>query len=176
MAEVNSPGLSVVQVKALIDQALAAAATGVTQAQVNSTVSSAIGALAIPQPASAAPPAVADASAKGTQDTLYALANHTHASKVRKVRAQTAADGTLTWTFNPAFASGVVPIVIASAQAAPGVTDVINVQTIGDPTNTSCQLLVNRTQRSAVALLGLTILSVPSNPGATLINAIAFEP
>lgn len=175
MAEVDNPGISLPQVQELIAQALAAAGV-VSQSQVNSTVSSAISALAIPQPASSAPPAVADASAKGTQDTIYALANHTHASKVRKVRVQTATDDTLTWTFNPPFSAGVTPIVLAVAEAAAGVTDVINAQVVDTPSNTSCKILVNRTQRSAVALLGLTILSVPSSAGATWVHAVALEP
>lgn len=175
MADVNNPGLSAAEVQALIQQALSGISGGVTQSQVNNTVSSAISALSIPQPATAAPPSVADSSVLGTS-SLYALANHTHASKVRKIRMQTAADGSLTWTFSPPFAAGVTPIVLAVAEAASGVTDVINAQVVDTPTNTGCKLLVNRTQRSAVALLGLTILSVPSSPGVTWVHAVALEP
>lgn len=134
-----------------------------------------IAGLNIPQPATAMPPSVADTGAKGNS-ALYALADHTHASKVRKVRIQTAADGTYNWTFTPPFANGVTPIVLAVAEAAAGVTDVINAQVVDAPTNTACKLLVNRTQRSVAALLGLTILSVPASPGVTWVHAIALEP
>lgn len=147
---------------------------GISPAAAQAMVDAAVNALSIPQPASTVPPSVADSGAAGSA-VPYARADHTHASKVRKVRMQTAADGTLTWTFSPAFSAGVTPIVIAVAEAANGVTDVINVQVVDTPTNTACKLLVNRTQRSVVALLGLTILSVPSSPGVTWVHAIAVE-
>lgn len=131
--------------------------------------------LGIPDPATAMPPGVADSGALGTVQR-YALENHTHASKARKVRVQTAADGTLTWTYSTPFAAGVVPIVVAVAEAANGVTDVINVQVVDTPTNTQCKLLVNRTQRSVASLLGLTILSVPASVGVTWVHAVALEP
>lgn len=128
-----------------------------------------------PAPATAMPPGVADTGALG-DDLRYALANHTHASKARKIRVQTAADGTVTWAFNPPFANGVVPIVVAVEEAAAGITDVINVQVVDAPTNTGVKLLVNRTNRSVVALIGLTILSVPASPGVTWVHAVALEP
>ncbi len=129
----------------------------------------------LPQPATTMPPGVTDSGAVGTSQK-YALENHTHASKARKIRAQSAADGTLTWTYSTPFAAGVVPIVSTVAEVAPGVTDVVNVQVVGTPTNTGCQLLVNRTQRSAVSVIGLTVLSVPAQPGVTWVHAIALEP
>lgn len=130
----------------------------------------------MPSPATSAPPSVADSSATGTQTAIYALANHTHASKARKARMTSNADGSLLWTFNPPFDTGVVPRVVAVAETTVGVLDVINVQIEGTPTNTAVNLRVNRTNRSAVALLGLTILSVPSSPGATVVHALALEP
>lgn len=131
---------------------------------------------AMPTAATVAPPAVADSSAKGTDALEYALGNHTHASKVRKIRAQCAADGTLAWTYSTPFDPGVNPIVLAVAETAAGVTDVFNVQLVGAPTAMGCNLLVNRTQRSAVALLGLTILSLPSTVGVTWVHAVALAP
>lgn len=130
---------------------------------------------AIPQPATASPPGVSDSGAQG--DILrYAMENHTHASKARKARIQSAADGTITWTYSTPFGAGVVPRVIAVAEVATGVTDVVNVQVIDTPTNVSCKLLVNRTNRSTVSLIGLTVLSVPTQPGATWVHAVALEP
>lgn len=129
----------------------------------------------VPQPATAMPPGVADNGALGT-DTRYALANHTHASKARKDRVQSAADGTITWTYPTPFAAGVIPRVVAVAEVASGVTDVVNVQVVDTPTNTSCKLLVNRANRSVASLLGLTVLSIPSQPGVTWVHVIALEP
>lgn len=135
-----------------------------------------------PSPATTMPPGVADAGKTGSMDTEFALADHTHASKARKDRLQTAADGTLTWTYkdingDPApFGVGVVPRIVAVAETAEGVTDVINAQIVGTPGNASCKIAVTRTQRSAVALLGLTILSLPSSPGVTWVHLIALEP
>lgn len=151
------------------------APAGLSQTAVQALITSAVNALNIPQPAIAAPPGVADTGAAGNI-ARYALENHTHASKARKARVQSAADGTLTWTFSPPFGAGVVPIISAVAEAATGVADVINVQVVDTPTNTGCKLLVNRTQRSVVALLGLTLLSVPSSPGVTWVHAVALEP
>ena len=131
---------------------------------------------AMPTAAQDAPPAVADSSAKGTALLEYALGNHTHASKSRKVRITTGADGLYTWTFSPAFEEGVIPIVLAVAETASGVTDVINAQIEGAPSATTAKLRVTRTNRSTVALLGLTILSVPTSPGATVVHAIAVAP
>lgn len=127
----------------------------------------------LPTPASAMPPPVADAGAVGADTVKYALADHTHASKLRRTRIQTAADGSVTWTFDPPFDVGVVPRINAIAETGVGVTDVINVQVEGTPTNTSCLLRVTRTQRSVVSLIGLTILSLPANPGATWVHASA---
>lgn len=130
----------------------------------------------VPSPSNVTPPGVADTGATGTPSGMYALADHTHASKARKARIQSAADGTITWVYSTPFAAGVVPRVVAVAEVASGVTDVVNVQVVDTPTNTQCKLLVNRTARSVVSLIGLTVLSVPSQPGVTWVHAVALEP
>lgn len=131
----------------------------------------------VPTGAVTAPPSVADSSALGTEPMVYALANHTHASKARKVRAACDASGLLVWTFDPPFTPGTTPRVVAVAETAGiAVTDVVNVQVEGIPSATSCNLRVNRTARSVVALLGLTILSVPTQPGVMMVHAVALEP
>jgi len=145
---------------------------GSLQSQINAKAD----ASSIPTPSNVTPPGVSDSGAIGTQTTMYALANHTHASKARKIRVQSAADGSVTWTYSTPFAAGVVPIIVAVAEVATGVTDVVNVQVVDAPTNTSCKLLVTRTNRSTVALLGLTILSLPAQPGITWVHAVALEP
>lgn len=146
MADVVTPGVSLAEVQALL-----------------------------PQPASTTPPSVADVGARGVS-ARFALADHTHASKVRKVRMQSAANGSLSWTFDPPFTDGVTPIVLAVAEVASGNTDLVNVQVVGAPTSTGCQLLVNRANRSVAALLSLTILSIPASPGVTMVHAVALEP
>lgn len=130
----------------------------------------------IPSAATSAPPAVAETGAQGVESMVYAKADHTHASKARKARMTSGADGVIVWTFSPPFDAGVSPRVVGQAVTPVGVTDVVNVQTEGEPTNTTARLRVNRTNRSAVALLGLTILSVPASPGATMVDLIALEP
>jgi hypothetical protein len=129
----------------------------------------------VPQPASSMPPGVSDSGNRGSI-TRYALEDHTHASKARKERMQCAADGTLTWVYSTPFGAGVVPRISAIAEVASGVTDVVNVQVVDTPTNTQCKLLVNRTNRSTVALIGLTILSLPAQPGVTWVHCLALEP
>lgn len=131
---------------------------------------------AVPLPSNVAPPSVADSSALGTPQGMYALADHTHASKVRKERVQCNADGTLTWTFTTPFGSGIVPRCFGIAEVAAGVTDVVNVQVVDTPTNTQAKFLVNRTVRSVVSLIGLTVLSVPAQPGVTWVHVVALEP
>lgn len=136
----------------------------------------------VPNPSTQVPPGVNDSGAVGTESTLYALANHTHPSKVRKARVTTAADGTYTWNYTDAqgnpmpFDTGVIPIVQCIAETGVGVTDVFNAQIEGTPTNTSVKIRVARTQRSVVALIGLTILSIPASVGATPIHIIATAP
>lgn len=112
----------------------------------------------------------------GSVPERYAMENHTHASKARKERLQCAADGSLTWVYSTPFAPGVVPRIIAMAETAVGVTDVVNVQVEGTPTNIQCAVRVTRTQRSVVSLIGLTILSLPAQPGVTWVHLVALEP
>lgn len=128
----------------------------------------------VPPPADGAPPAVSDASAKGSI-TKYAMENHTHASKLRKIRDVTAADGSYTWTYATPFDVGVVPIILGVAETTVGNTDIINLQVEGTPTATSCKVRVTRTNRSVVALIGLTVLSLPASPGATPIHLVAIS-
>lgn len=84
--------------------------------------------------------------------------------------------GTYTWTYPNAYASGVVPIVQSLAQGASGSTNVVNVQLDGVPTNTQAKFRVTLTQLSVVSLIGLTILSVPTSPGAIVLHVEALAP
>lgn len=161
---------------ASVTSAVNAATSGVVKT-INGTAPNASGAatIAIPTAATSAPPAVTDAGALGTQTTVFALANHTHASKARRIIATTAADGSYTFNYS-AMPFSSAPVCAAVAEVASGVTDVVNVQIVGTPTTTSASFLVNRANRSVAALLSLTILSIPAQPGATKIHAICIEP
>lgn len=126
-----------------------------------------------PDPATSAPPSVNDAGAQGNI-LRYAMENHTHASKVRKW-AQAIAVANYTWTYPTPFGAGVVPIVSAIAQVAPGNTDLYNVQLIGAPTNVSCQFQINRISAGLLALL-LGALSINPTPGSITLHMVALEP
>lgn len=128
----------------------------------------------IPTASATIPPCTADAGLIGTQITVFALANHTHCSKARRVRQTTGTDGLYVWNFSPAFSGA--PICAATAETAPGVTDVINAQIQGTPTTSQATIRVNRTAVSVVALIGLSVLSVPASPGAQVFHAICIEP
>lgn len=95
---------------------------------------------------------------------------------VRRERVTTATDGTYNWTFPTPFAAGVVPRIWGQCVTGAGILDVLNVQTEGAPTNVSCNIRVARTQRSVVALIGLTILSIPATIGATQVDLFAITP
>lgn len=153
MAEVNNPGMS--------------------QAQTDQMITQAVSALTIPPPAQAAPPSVNDAGAQGNI-ARYAMENHTHASKVRKW-SQSISAATFTWTYPTPFGVGVVPIISAIAQVAPGNTDLFNVQVLGAPTNTSCQFQINRVSAGLLALL-LGALSVNPTPATITLHMVALEP
>jgi len=130
---------------------------------------------AIPQPATAMPPGVADNGLKGT-DTRYALADHTHASKARKqLVTMGSASSTYTWTYPTAFGSGVVPVVSGIVQVPNGTTDLFNVQIVGTPNNTQCTFQINRVSAGLLSLL-LGALSINPTPIAATLHLIALEP
>ncbi len=162
------------------DAATAAANAQTAAASKVSTVngiSPVAGALTVPIPTASTtvPPCIADSGTAGTAGTMiFAPFNHTHCSKARRGRATSAADGSLSLSFSPAFSNP--PICAAVAEVASGVTDVVNVQIVGTPTVSAASLLVNRANRSVASLLGLTVLSIPSQPGATVVHWICIEP
>lgn len=126
-----------------------------------------------PQPATSAPPSVADNSAQGNV-TRYAMENHTHASKGRKGKVAVNTS-TYTWTYPTAFDVGVSPICNAIAQVAGGNTDLYNVQILGTPSNTQCVFQINRVSGGLLALL-LGALSINPTPGSITLHMLALEP
>jgi hypothetical protein len=131
---------------------------------------------AVPQPATSAPPGVADSGSQGSV-TRYAMENHTHASKARKASAAVASNvGTYTWTYPTPFGAGVVPICNAIAQTASGVTDLVNIQIDGAPTNTQCTFRITRYSQSFLSILGLNVLTFNSASLAISLHMLALEP
>lgn len=124
-----------------------------------------------PQPATSAPPSVADNSAQGNV-LRYAMENHTHASKARKGRVLVPVSGTFDVVFSSAMGSA--PLCAVTAEATAGDTNVVNAQIDGVTTSTGFRMRITRTAQSVVALLGLTILSVPTQV-ATYANYICVE-
>lgn len=126
----------------------------------------------IPSPSATDPAPIAVSAVVGAQ-APYARADHVHPSKTRRQRIPTASDGTLVWTYPVPFETGVVPQIQGIVETAVGVTDVLNVQIEGTPTNVSAKLRVTRTNQSVVALIGLTILSIPSSVGVQMLHLTA---
>lgn len=127
----------------------------------------------IPTPSSTMPPGVTDSGSPGTLTTIYALANHTHASKARKGRVLTPAAGFLDVTFSTPFTT--TPVCAVTAETTSGDTNVVNAQIDGAPTATGMRVRITRTAVTAVALLGLSVLSVPTQV-ATYTHYICLEP
>jgi hypothetical protein len=130
---------------------------------------------AIPTPATTPPPAVEVASVKGSDTTQYATANHTHASKTRRMISAIPAASTYTWTYPTPFAPGVVPMINGIAQVGVGNTDLYNIQVMGTPTNTSCVFQINRVSAGLLGIL-LGALSINPTPAAITLHMWAVEP
>jgi hypothetical protein len=127
----------------------------------------------VPIPATSAPPGVNDLGTQGTMTNIYALANHTHASKARKGRLLVPTTNTLDVTFSPVFTT--TPICSVTAETTKGDTNVVNAQIDGTPTATGMTMRITRTAVTNASLLNLTILSVPT-PIATYAHYICLEP
>ena len=108
-----------------------------------------------PQPAQNMPPSVGDTGATG--DVMrYALENHTHASKARKARLQTAADGKVTLAVVHLDADGFVMAPIEPGQRATPVTqtnDILPVITGLKPADLGAGRRVDSAQARAALLL-----------------------
>ena len=95
----------------------------------------------------------------------------TNARLIQDVSVTTNAAGSYTWTYPTAFAAP--PIIAAAVQSA--TTDIFDVKVVSR-TATQCVVQIGRTQAATVALLGLTILSVPASVGAQTVHIIAVAP
>lgn len=130
----------------------------------------------VPVPSTMMPPGVTDLGAQGSAAGIYAIADHTHASKARKsISVMPSAATTYTWTFPVAFATGVVPVCNGVAQVPAGTTDLFNVQIVGTPTNTQATFQINRVSSGLLSLL-TGALSINPTPIAATLHLIALEP
>lgn len=129
----------------------------------------------LPVAATSAPPAVADSSATGSMTQQYALANHTHASKARKGRVLVPVAGFTDVAFSTPFSAGTAPLCAVTAEATAGDTNVVNAQIDGVTTANGLRIRITRTAITAASLLGLNILSVPTQV-ATYAHYICIEP
>lgn len=93
------------------------------------------------------------------------------AKLVQATTATTNAAGLYTWTFPTPFAA--TPRVTSAVQSA--TTDIFDVKIVSVST-TQCTVQIGRTQASVVALLSLTILSVPASVGAQVVHIVAVAP
>lgn len=143
---------------------------------VATAISTKADASAMPQPAASAPPSVADSSNLGNTMQNYALANHTHASKVRKERRTGVATATFAWTYPSPFTAGAIPIISAIVEdPSNSSSDSYNVQVVGTPTATGCQLRIIRSSTGLLSLL-TGALSLNPTPGNVNLHLIALEP
>lgn len=95
----------------------------------------------------------------------------TSAKLVQATTATTNASGLYTWTFPTPFAA--TPRVTSAVQSA--TADIFDVKIVSVST-TSCTVQIGRAQAAVVALLSLTILSVPASVGAQVVHIIAVAP
>lgn len=90
---------------------------------------------------------------------------------VYSTTATTNASGAYTFTFPASFAAP--PRVTATVQSA--TADIFDVK-LTSVSTTACSVQIGRTQAAVVALLNLTILSVPASVGAQTVHIIACAP
>lgn len=129
----------------------------------------------IPTPGTGSPTAVVDSNTGSAGAAgMYAPFMHTHPSKARKGRVLVPATGFTDVTFSAAFTTG-SPLCSVTAETTSGDTNVVNAQIDGQPTMTGMRIRITRTAITVASLLGLSILSVPTQQ-ATYAHFICIEP
>lgn len=122
----------------------------------------------------------AEASTRAAADT--ALGNRTTALEALTPRRAiiTYGGADFTWTFQPAFPAGAVPIIAGLAVGPTTGTmanTLFNVQLVGDPTNTLCKIRVNNVPASTISLLGLTTITLfQQAPSGIKVHLLAYLP
>lgn len=132
---------------------LLGSANSATISSMQSAIAGKADASSVPTAASTTPTIVADAGVIGAS-TAYARADHTHQSNVRKTTVSIAGGaGKATWTFSPAYGSGIVPICIATTITATNATVPYIVNISGTPTNASATIVVFKARATLANLL-----------------------
>ncbi len=93
---------------------------------------------------------------------------------INRAVVTTATNGTYTWTLPTACPSGQLPIVSITPEDS-SATTVINPK-VTAKTNTTVTIQAMRTEQTAVALLGLTILTIPGTAVASTLHLMATCP
>lgn len=129
----------------------------------------------IPTPATSNPAGPVDnnSGAVGTAGQ-YAPSNHTHPSKARKGRVLVPVGGFVDVAFATAFTTG-APLCVVVAETTAGDTNVVNAQIDGATTMSGFRIRITRTAVTNASLLGLSILSVPTQV-ATYAHYVCLEP
>lgn len=112
------------------------------------------------------------AGANGTNGT-----NGTSGTVYQSAQVVTDTTGLYVWTYPAPYGGGITPQCWGQATGpSPAAGVLVNVQTEGTPTNLVASFRVNKTNAAVVALLGLTILSVPASVGATTLTVFCKAP
>lgn len=103
--------------------------------------------------------------------------NGTNGTIFQSATATTDTAGLYAWTYPTPYAGGIVPQCWGQAQGPnPAGGVLVNIQNEGAATNTARSFRVTKTNASVVALIGLTILSIPASVGATTIDVFCKAP
>lgn len=92
----------------------------------------------------------------------------------QRLRVQTDTTGSYTWTFPTPYAPGVIPVVSVTVEDATTNT-VWNHQVVAI-SNTALTIKLNKSQVSVVALIGLSVLSVPAGGAQAFVHLTAIDP
>lgn len=97
-------------------------------------------------------------------------------SSFQAASVTTDATGYIRWTFTTPYGVGIVPICWGIARAPSNDGSSVNVQLEGAATNAYQDFRVKKANASVVALIGLTILSIPASVGATNVQVFCRAP
>lgn len=131
------------------------------------------------------PPGVSVDGAPGSSSTQYARADHTHQTSVQRAMMTLTTAGQATrWTFAKPYDAGVIPVVVCTARVATANTLPFTVNTVGSPTSTYVDVIVNRVQSqvitlsalTAAATAGLSLNPFSAAPAGTTVDCVAGKP
>lgn len=129
-----------------------------------------------PQPSAVSPPPTGNDSATGSA-TAYARADHTHATSVQRTAMTVSPTGQpVRWTFVKPYDTGIVPVVVCTAQNTASATRPFVVNVVGDPTNTYADIIVFQAAQPTISLLGASVTLFAQAGSGTKVNCQAAKP